>query len=66
MISKLLLTLLIEGGVLDRNAAAEGILETRRQLAESDLEPGVRERMLRELDKMLSAIEPFPLRRKVN
>lgn len=66
MISKLMLTLLIESGVLDRHEAAEGIREAQRQIAQSGLAPRVRQQLVRELDKMLQAIEPVPARHTVN
>ena len=66
MISKLMLTWLIESGVLDRHEAAEGIREARGQIAQSSLAPQIRQQLVRELDKILQAIEPVHAPHRVN
>lgn len=66
LISKLILTLLIQNGVLDSGETTEGIREMRRQIAESGLEPHIRRQMMRELDKLLQAIAPVAAWRKLN
>ena len=63
MISKVMMLVLIENGVINRDDAIAGFREAKRQIAASALDGELRQRMVREIESLLRSLETGAMQR---
>lgn len=57
VVSKIIVHVLVSTGVMHLGEAIEGFEDAKRQIAASDLEPEIRDRIVREVESLLHFLE---------